>query len=86
MVCWCGCNVLSLLVVVVVDGRCLRFLWLFVVAWCVLFVVCGLSLSVVVVVLAGVFYWSRLLLGFNVCRVMVLLDVRCSLWFVVLCL
>ena len=43
----------------------------------VLFVVCRLSSFGVAVVLAGVCYWSRLSLGLNVCRVMVLLDVRC---------
>ena len=41
---------------------------------------------VVVVVLAGVCYWSRLLLGLSVCRAMVLLDVRCCLWFAARCL
>ena len=53
----------SLLVVVVVDGWCLRFSLSFVVAWCVLFVVCGVSLFVVVVFFVGVRYWCRLLLG-----------------------
>ena len=87
MLCWCGCGLPSLLVVVVVDRRCLCFSLLFVVAWCALFAV-HLSLFVAVVVV-GACDCNRLLLGLGVCCVMLLivcwsllLRVDCSLFFV----